>query len=401
MVPATGYARVAVDLRALQQLISLLKSRGYQVIGPVLRDGAILYDSIDQLEDLPAGWTEEQERGRYRVRQTHDRALFGYGLGPQSWKKFLNPPEVRLFQAHRENGCLQFTEDSGPPRPFAFLGVRACELAAIEAQDRVFLSGPFADAVYARRRRGALLLAVNCTHATPVCFCASMRTGPRARSGFDLALTEIIEEGQQLFLAEAGTPEGAEILGQLPFRPASPELCRKAEDAVERAAVQIRGIDIEGLHQRISESFEHPRWDDAARRCLACGNCTMVCPTCFCTSIEDTSDVAVKQAERWRKWDSCFSQAFSYIHGGSVRQSVKSRFRQWVSHKFAYWSDQFGGSGCVGCGRCITWCPAAIDITEEVRAIGDGNPVSTKPLQEKDDGNIGTDPATAPVLRGS
>ena len=75
------------------------------------------------------------------------------------------------------------------------------------------------------------------------------------------------------------------------------------------------------------------------------------------------------RAERWRKWDSCFTLDFSYIHGGSVRTSAAARYRQWLSHKLATWIDQFGSSGCVGCGRCITWCPVGIDITEEVAAI--------------------------------
>jgi len=170
-------------------------------------------------------------------------------------------------------------------------------------------------------------------------------------------------------------------------RPAPPELCRQADEAVARAASQVRSVEREGLHELLTENFNHPRWEDVAKRCLTCGNCTMVCPTCFCTTIEDTSDLTGAHAERWRKWDSCFTQALSYIHGGSVRQSVKSRYRQWMTHKLASWTDQFGGTGCVGCGRCITWCPAGIDITEEARAIRDGNRVATTPYTEDDDGN--------------
>jgi Fe-S oxidoreductase len=98
----------------------------------------------------------------------------------------------------------------------------------------------------------------------------------------------------------------------------------------------------------------------------------MVCPTCFCTTVEDVSDVTGDHAERWRRWDSCFTLGFSYIHGGSIRNSGKARYRQWMTHKLASWIDQFGTSGCVGCGRCITWCPVGIDITEEARAIRDG-----------------------------
>jgi formate hydrogenlyase subunit 6/NADH:ubiquinone oxidoreductase subunit I len=106
-----------------------------------------------------------------------------------------------------------------------------------------------------------------------------------------------------------------------------------------------------------------------AQRCLACTNCTLVCPTCFCVAVEDTTDLAGDHVERHRRWDSCFTAGHSYVHGGSVHASTASRYRQWMTHKLSTWFDQFGSSGCVGCGRCIAWCPAAIDITEEAAAI--------------------------------
>lgn len=387
MRAATEYARTVVDRGALEKLIPSLERGGYQVVGPVLRDGAIVYDTLKSLDDLPAGWTEEQQPGRYRLRKRGDGSLFGYTVGPQSWKKFLCPPEVRLFQVQRNNGTFHILEESAPPPRYALLGVRACELAAIEAQDRVLAQGRFADTVYRSRRQQAFIVAVNCTQSAATCFCASMQTGPRAKAGFDLALTEMLEDGVSQFVVETGSPQGAEILRQMDSHPASLEMCRKADEAVTRAAEQTRAINLNGLHGKLAESFDHPRWEDIARRCLTCGNCTLVCPTCFCTTVEDTSDVAGQHAARWRKWDSCFTQTFSYIHGGSVRQSAKSRYRQWLMHKLAFWTDQFGGSGCVGCGRCITWCPAAIDITEEVRAIREPIPVSTSQSREKDDGN--------------
>ncbi|SRR5579883_251148 len=387
MVPPTQYARAAADLPALGRLIAALESRGYQVLGPVLRDGAILYDSVKNLEDLPADWIDEQEPARYRVTQANHGALFGYTVGPQSWKKFLYPPALRLFQIERHDGGVRVVENNGSPPRFAFLGVRACELAAIAAQDRALTAGPYADPVYQRRRAGLFVVAVNCTRAAATCFCASLHTGPRAAGGFDLALTELADNGEHLFVVDAASSEGREVLREIGASPASDELCRRADEAVARAAAQIRSVDTTGLHEVLAEAFDHPRWEQTAGRCLACGNCTMVCPTCFCTSVEDASDIGGTRAERWRRWDSCFTQAFSYIHGGSVRQSVKSRYRQWLSHKLAWWIDQFGGSGCVGCGRCITWCPAGIDLTEEVRALRERAPASASHSQENDDGD--------------
>jgi ferredoxin len=355
-----------------------LIKRGYQVLGPAVRDGAIVYDVVESLSDLPIGWTDEQETGRYRLRRRNDEALFGYVVGPQSWKKYLHPAEVRLLTAERSGRTFRILNNEPAPPRRAFLGVRACELAAIAVQDRVLEGDRYRDPIYAARREGIFIVAVNCTQAAPTCFCTSMGTGPRVRGAYDLALTELVGPGKHEFVIEAGSDAGAEVLAELAPSAASEALCREAEAAVERAASQIqRRLDTTGIRDLLYTNFDHLRWDNVAQRCLACANCTMVCPTCFCTTVEDVSDVTGTHAERWRKWDSCFSQNFSYIHGGSVRSSAKSRYRQWMTHKLASWIDQFGNSGCVGCGRCITWCPVGIDITEEVRAIRE-SPASSK-----------------------
>ncbi|MEU5265530.1 4Fe-4S dicluster domain-containing protein [Amycolatopsis sp. NPDC021455] len=122
----------------------------------------------------------------------------------------------------------------------------------------------------------------------------------------------------------------------------------------------------------IRESRKSPLWEEVASRCLTCANCTMVCPTCFCTTTEDVTDLSGEHAERHQRWASCFELDFSYVHGGSVRTSGASRYRQWFSHKLGTWHEQFGTSGCVGCGRCIAWCPAGIDITEEAAKLAGG-----------------------------
>ncbi len=173
-------------------------------------------------------------------------------------------------------------------------------------------------------------------------------------------------------MVRVGSERGAEVLAELQIsRPATDEIQTSRRLRWTRCSppADSRGIDTNGIKDLLYQNFEHPRWDNVAQRCLTCANCTMVCPTCFCTTVEDVSDVTGDHAERWRRWDSCFTQSFSYIHGGSVRTSAKARYRQWMTHKLASWIDQFGTSGCVGCGRCITWCPVGIDITEEVRAI--------------------------------
>jgi len=358
----------------LGKLIEVLVRKGYEVIGPTLRDGAIVYDHIESPDDLPKGWTDEQKPGHYRLHRRDDGALFGYVVGPQSWKKYTHPAEVRLWAAERQNGTFRILNNEGKPvHPRAFLGARACELAAIAVQDRVLLEDKYRDPIYNRHRQGAFIIAVQCTQAAETCFCASMGTGPQVTGGFDLVLTELLDSKGHRFLLAAGSDRGAEVLSELKTLPATEEDRREAAAKVEAAArQQVRSIDTTGIKELLYENFEHPRWDNVASRCLTCANCTMVCPTCFCTSVEDVSGISGDHAERWRRWDSCFTQNFSYIHGGSIRTSAKARYRQWMTHKLASWIDQFGSSGCVGCGRCITWCPVGIDITEEVRAIREG-----------------------------
>ncbi|TAK66075.1 MAG: sulfite reductase subunit A, partial [Bacteroidetes bacterium] len=257
-----------------------------------------------------------------------------------------------------------------PLTKYAFLGVRSCELHALSIQDKIFCTGEYTDPHYDAIRNRLFIIAVNCTQAGGTCFCSSMNTGPKATSGFDLALTEVVNNGEHYFIVETGSEQGREVVNELSLPHAEKKSVEEATRRVQEAAGTMgRTLDTLNLKQVLQENFEHPRWDEVARRCLTCANCTMVCPTCFCSTVEDVTDLTGEHAERWRKWDSCFTMDFSYIHGGSIRPSVKARYRQWMTHKLANWIDQFGTSGCVGCGRCITWCPVGIDMTEEVRAI--------------------------------
>lgn len=353
-------------------LLESLKSHGYQIIGPTIRESAIVYDTLHSIDDLPIGYTDEQEGGFYRLKKRTDAALFGYNVGPHSWKQFLHPPMLRLWSAQRTEDGFQILPESQDSPKRAFLGVRSCDLHAISVQDTVFLHAGYRDPSYQMRRDLVCLIVVNCGQAGKTCFCTSMQTGPKAvsGSGFDLALTEVLETQRHFFVLEVGTELGADILHDLPYRTASKDEITHARHIVENTARQMgRTMDTTDIKDLLYRNSEHPRWDDVASRCLTCGNCTMVCPTCFCTTVEDTTDLSGERAERWRRWDSCFTLDFSSLVGGSVRSSSKARYRQWMTHKLASWIDQFGTSGCVGCGRCITWCPVGIDLTEEVREI--------------------------------
>jgi ferredoxin len=361
-----------IDRESLDALLGALSGRGYKLIGPTVRQRAVVYDEIATSADLPVGATDEQDGGVYRLSQrADDPRLFAHNVGPTSWKDHLFPSTLQLWHARRgEDGSLQVEEDDSERPRYAFIGVRSCDLHAIGIQDRIFIHDRFTDPDYEARRQGAFIVAVSCGQSASTCFCASMDTGPAVSSGHDLALTELLDADGHRFLVEAGTPAGEEVLEELPRRDAGETDRRAAAEVVAQAASQqTRALDTTDIKDLLYRNLEHPRWDEVSERCLSCGNCTMVCPTCFCSTVEDHTDLAGDEAERVRQWDSCFSLDHSYVHGGSVRSTRPSRYRQWMTHKLGSWIDQFGTSGCVGCGRCIAWCPVAIDITEEAAAI--------------------------------
>jgi sulfhydrogenase subunit beta (sulfur reductase) len=361
-----AYAMWKIAKPELGQLIDQLREQGYSVIGPTVADHAVVMAEVERLADLPQGYVDTQQPGQYRVLQTGHQNYFQFNVGPHSWKQYLFPPRLTVSTAERGTDGWTFKSHDQPQPKFAFLGVRACELAAIEVQDRVFLHGPYVDPVYKARREATLIIAVNCTVAASTCFCSSMNTGPKCRQLFDMALTEL----EDSFIVEVGSARGEALLNSLEATVATTPDRDAAHNFQQRAADQIsKQLDTTNIRQLLLENLEHPRWDEVAQRCLSCTNCTQVCPTCFCSSVSEVADLTGDKVVRQREWDSCFNIDFSYMSGGVVRDDRRSRFRQWLTHKLASWHDQFETSGCVGCGRCITWCPVGIDLTEEVSAI--------------------------------
>jgi NAD(P)H-flavin reductase/NAD-dependent dihydropyrimidine dehydrogenase PreA subunit len=359
----------------LDALVQALREAGRRVIAPTVRDGAIVYDEIESAGQLPAGWRDEQSAGSYRLAERSDDRVFGYTVGPTSWKRFTFPPELLIATAHK--AAFGFEQPAPDAPPLAFLGVRACEIAALGVQDRVFLGGDFVDEDYRARRNAALVVAVQCTSSSSTCFCTSMGTGPEIHGGFDILLTEI-EAG---FVVQAGTPAGTAIVAKLPTRRASHAESGAAIDSVEGVRTALgTTLPIEGINERLRDQLDNPRWAQVAERCVECGNCTMVCPTCFCTAVVERSDMEGKRSTSTRLWDSCFDAGFARVAGGDFRARPRDRYRQWLNHKFSTWMDQFGSFGCVGCGRCIAWCPVRIDVREELQAIAPPVPPVIHPV---------------------
>jgi ferredoxin len=354
---------------AFDTLIPLLSSLGYTVIGPSLRDGTIGFAELENSADLPIGWTDEQEAGSYRVTQRTDDAYFGYQVGPRTLRRFLSPPSQTLFTIEYRNDGLAFVQQPLPDTRYAYFGVRSCELAAVAVQDKVLASTSGPDPSYVRARSQSFTVGVNCSEAGATCFCASMGTGPQCTTGYDLVITEALFGARHEFMIEATTDAGASVLDRLDGRAMTAVDASEVQSITAQAASQMgRSMPADEAYDLLADNLDHPIWESIAERCLSCANCTLVCPTCFCSTTEDVTDLA-GTATRQRRWDSCFDLEFTNLHGRPVRSSTAARYRQWMTHKLAYWYDQFGTSGCVGCGRCIAWCPVGIDITHEVARL--------------------------------
>jgi len=358
-----------IDPRGLDALIRILGALGYDTMGPVVKDGAIMPGPVGGVADLPVGYRDEQAPGSYRLRRGDDEAVFSWAVGPGSWKAEMFPPTQELWRATLDGDEVTFSQPPGPSDPLAVIGARPCELAALAVQDRVLRNNEVTDPRYAARRDGAFLVVAECGVPAATCFCTSMDTGPGAEEGFDLALSELGQGDRRHFVVRVGTERGAEVLSLLATSSATAEDLAARDQMLSRSAQSMeRHMDTEGLPAMLARNLEHPRWDDVAERCLACGNCTLVCPTCFCSTVWDSTDLD-GNIVRGRSWASCFELAHSYLYSGPVRVSRRSLYRQWMTHKLSTWWDQFGTSGCVGCGRCIAWCPVGIDITEEAAVI--------------------------------
>jgi ferredoxin len=362
---------IFIDRSGLATIFDHLKSQGYQNVGNIYRDGALMIEKVDHFEQLASGFHEEIGKGHYRAHQRDNASLFEYTVGPSTFKKFLNPPKRKLWSSHKTATGFEIVPESPNVPKYAFWGIRSCELKAIDILDRVFLKGDYVNPWYKKAKEQLITISATCLSPSANCFCTTTHTGPKARQGYDLNLTEILEDSKTpIYLGEVGSKAMEKIVQKLRFKKANKEVIAREETLVEKVTSEMKlRFQPQDARQSLKNNLEHPHWEAVAERCLSCANCTMVCPTCFCTTVEDITDITGDHTERWAKWDSCFNSDFSYIHGGKIRNSKRSRYRQWLTHKFSSWYDQYGTSGCVGCGRCITWCPVGIDLTEEFNKI--------------------------------
>jgi ferredoxin len=378
---------------SLRDLVGLLCGQGYTVIAPTRRDGVITMLPITDAADIAHSAVDEQDGGHYRLHDDPEGKNFRYAVGPDGPKRYFFPPRQKLFTMHVQGERFEMDTVGPEPPKYAFIGVRPCDLAAIAIQDRVFGIASDQDTFrcetetyYQQTRAQSLLIAVNCIRPGGTCFCASQETGPEVgeHHQYDLAMTEL----RGGFVIRVGSDKGRDLLSKLPVRePAEAELELEELRMIRAREHMGRTLDPKQAREALAKAVEHPRWDQVAERCLACANCTMVCPTCFCSTVTDSSDLASDKVTRHRQWESCHTLQFSYVTSGPSRNNTRSRYRQWLRHKLSTWYEQFGASGCVGCGRCITWCPVGIDLTEEASIIARDRTLTTTHLSESEVGS--------------
>lgn len=358
---------LAIEKEEIKRLFDSL-AREYSVIGPRLKNEVIIMSEI-VFNDIPAGHTDTQRPGYYRINEGGN-SIFSFVNGPDSPKRFFHSPHSIFHKFQRSKRGTAIAPHEEKEKRYAFFGVRACDMRGLEIHDRVFSGIPYTE--YHQRRKDSFIVALNCTRSGENCFCASMDAGPEVRGGYDIALTEL----DDIFTLETGTERGKQIMEHLVVRQATATEIEEKEKRVNSCKTSmIKKMKIDDLPGFLYRHFDSPLWHDFAVRCLACGNCTQVCPTCFCSSafdhiaLSDIQKVHEFSGQRVRKWDSCYSGNFARVHGGNFRPSRWARHRHWLNHKLGYWIEQFGITGCVGCGRCITWCPVGIDITEELERL--------------------------------
>lgn len=364
MLPDSHFIRT----KQLQVLINHLLNDGYSCVGPVVKEGTVLYQDITSVEQLPLGYRDIQKPGHYSLIEEQETSYFGFANGPQALKPFLFSPNETLWKSKRnENGEITFFPAEHKIQKRAVIGVRACDIAALKLQDQHFLQQQYTDTAYQARHKNLFTVAVNCNNPADTCFCASTGDGPFLQDYFDIALTEL----KQGFIIEAQSIAGEKILNQLDTEMLTREHKLEAEQLKKNAASQQRKLPDLDIRTRLVSELNNEAWHDIATQCLSCGNCTAVCPTCFCHSEHDVAELDGTTTEHIRQWDSCFTEGHSYIHGITIRSETSQRYRQWLTHKFSAWYEQYGRSGCVGCGRCISWCPVGIDVIESIKQVTD------------------------------
>jgi len=278
-------------------------------------------------------------------------------------KYFFKPVDV-MFNFCPEKGYEVPIEEAD--KKYVIFGVHPCDIHGLKILDLVF-GGRYADTYYLTRRGKAAIIGLDCI-ADDLCFCRSTGTD-FVDSGFDLFLSDI----DNSYLVRVGTSLGDDIVraADTLFH----EVDKEDRDAYKRKSIQRREsfrteIQLQDLPEIIDLEYENEVWQEVGRKCLSCGTCSMVCPTCYCYAVFDGLKLDASSGQRKRRWDSCLFKDYALVAGGhNFRAERASRVKNRYFHKQRGFVSQYGRPSCVGCGRCKAHCPAGIDIVDVVTAL--------------------------------
>ena len=251
------------------------------------------------------------------------------------------------------------------PKPLVLLAARPCDVRSLEILDRLFVNEDFVDDYYKAKRDAASILCLSCNEPRPTCFCTSVGGNPFDTTGCDVSMTKV----RGGFLLEAHSDKGEALVQDLGDADAT-VLAEK--DRLKQEAARSIGTElgIEGLPEKLKGMFDDPVWSELTDKCLGCGVCTYLCPTCHCFDIQD--EAVDDRGKRVRNWDSCMFPIFTYHGSGhQPRDRRHQRMRQRILHKFNYYVENFDVIACVGCGRCITECPTNEDLRDNLLKLKD------------------------------
>ena len=284
-------------------------------------------------------------------------------------KQIFFPKTERLFGFSTDR--QQVDLDSSQPQisPQVLFGVRPCDARSIGMLDKIFDTDVYRDEQYVARRKATTIVSLACKQLAPSCFCTRLGSNPADTVGSDLLLVELPDESLSI---QTLTPKGAELLtaADLPAKP-TPDDTQAFDKAVQTAKdTTVKPIDPQALAAKLAKIFDSDCWDRWHERCLGCGTCTYLCPTCHCFDIAD--EAKNNTGQRVRNWDSCMFDLFTlHVSGHNPRLSQRQHLRQRVMHKFSYTVDRYNQPFCVGCGRCVNRCPVNIDIREILDELED------------------------------
>ncbi|MFZ3254104.1 MAG: 4Fe-4S dicluster domain-containing protein [Syntrophales bacterium] len=303
----------------------------------------------------------------FQAWQRGDEPLTDFGNSRDVPKQFFFPAREEIMKYHREGQDMIFACAEKPAGKSILFGVRPCDARSFYLLDMLFDQEQYQDPHYIDRRVKTTVIALACVHPPyATCFCTAVEGSPTSREGVDIMLTDLGDS----YLVEFLTPKGEGWLPQFGALPvADAAAVEKQEKIASQAAREIKTAPpAQAIKPILDRSFEHAFWDTIHGKCLKCGACTYLCPTCHCFDIND--ETKGNDGVRIRNWDSCMFPIFTKAASGhNPRTSQKERWRQRVMHKFKYYVDNFGAMSCVGCGRCVRRCPVNIDIRKIIADI--------------------------------